>query len=57
MSACVPVVPCKLRYRKLRSRIRLSDDPVYRYESSNVFKTVMRDHQPIWRIRSRMSPL
>ena len=30
---------------------------VYRYESSKVLKNVLRDHQPNWRIRSRMSPL
>ncbi len=30
---------------------------VYRLESSKVLNNVMRDYQPIWRIRSRMSPL
>src|SRR5579859_5207893 len=36
---------------------QLSSDAVYRYESSKVLINVMRDYQPIWRIRSRMSPL
>jgi hypothetical protein len=32
-------------------------DAVYRFGSSKVLSDVMRDYQPIWRIRSRMSPL
>jgi hypothetical protein len=35
----------------------LSGDAVYRCESSKVLNNVMRNYQPIWRIRSRMSPL
>jgi len=29
----------------------------YHYESSKVLNNVLRDYQPIWRIRSWMSPL
>jgi hypothetical protein len=32
-------------------------DSVYRYESSKILNKVMRGYQPIWRIRSWMSPL
>jgi hypothetical protein len=32
------------------------DNPIYRYEAQ-VLKNLMRDYQPTWRIRSRMSPL
>jgi hypothetical protein len=35
----------------------LSVIPFIAYESSKVLNNVMRDYQPIWRIRSRMSPL
>jgi hypothetical protein len=45
------------RAGQVRSRTHLSGDVVYRYESSKVLNNVLRDYQPIWRIRSRMSPL
>ena len=35
----------------------LSGDDVYRYEPSKVLHSVMRDYQPIWRMRSWMSAL
>jgi hypothetical protein len=42
---------------QVRSCTHLSGDAIYRYESSKVLNHVMRDYQPIWRIRSWMSPL
>jgi hypothetical protein len=39
------------------AKFHLSGDAVYRYESSTVLGNLMRDYQPICRIRSRMSPL
>lgn len=36
---------------------RLSGKPIYQYGFSEVLKSVVRDYQPTWRIRSRMSPL
>jgi hypothetical protein len=43
--------------RQLRSGAHLSGDAVYRYESSEALINVMRDYQPIWRIRSWISSL
>jgi hypothetical protein len=37
--------------------IQPSGNPVLGHESSKALKKVMRGYQPIWRIRSRMSPL
>jgi hypothetical protein len=42
---------------QVRSHTDLADDAACRYESFKVFNHVIRDYQPIWRIRSRMSPL
>jgi hypothetical protein len=47
----------KSAYRKLAlPLIPRFENPIYRYEAQ-VLKNVMRDYQPAWRIRSRMSPL
>jgi hypothetical protein len=48
---------CLCEAGQVHSRTQLSGDAVYRHESSKVLNNVMRDYQPIWRIRSRMSPL
>jgi hypothetical protein len=42
---------------QVRSRAHLPGDGVYRREFSKFLKNVTRDYQPIWRIRSKISPL